>query len=39
MKHYYITDPNAERGFVELTESEFYAIVGMLRRGDSISLY
>lgn len=28
MKHYYITDPNAERGFVELTEAEFYAIVG-----------
>ena len=28
MKHYYITDPNAEKGFVEITEEEFNAIIG-----------
>lgn len=28
MARYYISDPTAERGFVELTESEWYAIVG-----------
>ena len=28
MKHYYITDPSAENGFVELTESEFLTIIG-----------
>ena len=28
MKHYYITDPSAERGFVEVSEAEFTAIVG-----------
>lgn len=26
--HYYITDPTAERGFVELTEAEWYALIG-----------
>ena len=26
--HYYITDPTAEKGFVELTESEWYALLG-----------
>lgn len=26
--HYYIADSKAEKGFVELTESEWYAIVG-----------
>lgn len=28
MKHYYITDPNAEKGFVEVTEDEFTSFVG-----------
>lgn len=28
MKHYYITDPSAEKGFVEVTEEEFNAIIG-----------
>lgn len=28
MKHYYITDPSAERGFVEVSEAEFTAIIG-----------
>ena len=28
MKHYYITDPTAEKGFVEVTEEEFNAIIG-----------
>ena len=28
MKRYYITDPAAEKGFVETTEEEFNAIVG-----------
>ena len=28
MKHYYIIDPNADRGFVEVTEAEFTAFVG-----------
>ena len=28
MKHYYIGDPAAEKGLVEVSESEFYAIVG-----------
>ena len=28
MKHYYITDPTAERGFVEVTEAEFTAFIG-----------
>lgn len=28
MKHYYLTDPSAERGFVEVSEVEFTAIVG-----------
>jgi hypothetical protein len=27
--HYYITDPTAEKGFVELTESEWLALMGM----------
>lgn len=26
--HYYISDPTAEKGFVELTESEWYALIG-----------
>lgn len=25
---YYISDPTAERGFVELTEAEWYALIG-----------
>ncbi len=28
MTRYYISDPTAERGFVELTESEWYALMG-----------
>ena len=28
MKHYYITNPNLPRGFVEVTEAEFYTIFG-----------
>lgn len=28
MTRYYISDPKAEKGFVELTEAEWYAIVG-----------
>lgn len=28
MTHYYIIDPNAERGRVELTEPEYYALIG-----------
>lgn len=28
MTHYYISDPKAEKGFVELTESEWYALFG-----------
>lgn len=28
MTRYYISDPTAERGFVELTESEWFAIIG-----------
>lgn len=28
MKHYYITDPSAERGFVEVSEAEFTALIG-----------
>jgi hypothetical protein len=28
MKHYYIADPNAEKGFIEITEEEFNAIIG-----------
>lgn len=28
MKHYYITDPTAEKGFVEVTEAEFRALIG-----------
>lgn len=28
MKHYYITDPSAEKGFVEVSEEEFRAVVG-----------
>lgn len=28
MTRYYISDPTAERGFVELTESEWLAIIG-----------
>lgn len=35
MKHYYIVDHTAERGFIELSESEFYSIVG----DDEISPY
>lgn len=27
-KHYYITDPTAEKGFVEVTEAEFTALIG-----------
>ena len=26
--HYYISDPKAERGFVEISESEWYALIG-----------
>ena len=26
--HYYITDPKAKKGFVELTESEWYGLIG-----------
>lgn len=26
--HYYISDPKAERGFVELTEAEWLALIG-----------
>lgn len=28
MTRYYITDPTAERGFVELTETEWFALMG-----------
>lgn len=28
MKHYYIADPSAEKGFVEVTEAEFTALLG-----------
>lgn len=28
MKHYYIIDPSAERGFIEVSEAEFTAIIG-----------
>lgn len=28
MKHYYIADPSAERGFIEVTEAEFNALLG-----------
>ena len=28
MKRYYITDLNAERGFVEVSEDEFHALLG-----------
>lgn len=28
MKHYYLSDPSADKGFVEVTETEFNAIVG-----------
>lgn len=28
MKHYYLSDPSAEKGLVEVTETEFNAIVG-----------
>ena len=26
--HYYLSDPSAERGFVEVTEAEFNAVLG-----------
>lgn len=26
--HYYVSDPKAEKGFVELTESEWLALIG-----------
>lgn len=28
MKHYYISDPNSEKGFVEVNEEEFLAFAG-----------
>lgn len=28
MKHYYLSNPNSDKGFDEVTETEFYAIVG-----------
>ena len=28
MKHYYISNPNAEKGFNEVTEAEWNAIIG-----------
>lgn len=28
MKHYYITDPTAEKGFIEVSEEEFTALLG-----------
>jgi hypothetical protein len=28
MKHYYLTDPSSDKGFVEVTEEEFNTIVG-----------
>lgn len=28
MKHYYLTDPTAEKGFVEVTEEEFTTLIG-----------
>lgn len=28
MKHYYITDPSSDKGFIEVSETEFTAIVG-----------
>lgn len=28
MKHYYISNPNSPKGFEEVTESEFYALIG-----------
>lgn len=27
-KHYYISDPNAEKGFVEVTEEEWTSLIG-----------
>lgn len=27
-KHYYISNPEAERGFDEVTETEFYTLIG-----------
>ena len=27
-KHYYISNPNSEKGFDEITETEFFAIIG-----------
>lgn len=28
MKNYYISNPNSEKGFEEVTETEFYAVIG-----------
>lgn len=28
MKHYYLSNPNSPKGFDEVTEEEFYAILG-----------
>lgn len=28
MKHYYLSNPNSDKGFDEVTETEFYAFVG-----------
>lgn len=28
MKHFYISNPNAEKGFDEVSEQEFYALLG-----------
>lgn len=28
MKHYYITDPSSDKGFIEVSEAEFTALVG-----------
>lgn len=28
MKHYYLSDPSTDKGFVEVTETEFNAIIG-----------
>lgn len=28
MKHYYISDPTAEKGFIEVSEEEFTALLG-----------
>lgn len=33
MKHYYLSDPTADKGFVEVTETEFNAIVGTEETG------